>query len=65
MLDDKFTTMLMSMIKIFPIFPIFIRGKTAFYPIHVSDMCEIIENIILNQIKKISIECIGPEKNNV
>jgi|TARA_B100001540_G_C15782355_1_gene631621 uncharacterized protein YbjT (DUF2867 family) len=60
--DDKFTTMLMSMMKILPIFPIYYEGKTVFYPIHVSDMCEIIENIIIKNLKKISIECIGPEK---
>ena len=60
--DDKFTTMLMSMLKLFPIFPIYYQGKTNFYPIHVSDICEIIENIISNEIIAETIECIGPEK---
>ena len=60
--DDKFTTMLMSMLKLLPIFPIYYQGKTNFYPIHVSDMCEIIDNIISNEIKSETIECIGPEK---
>ncbi len=60
--DDKFTTMLMSMLKLFPIFPIYYKGKTNFYPIHVSDICEIIENIISNEIRSETIECIGPEK---
>ena len=60
--DDKFTTMLMSMLKLLPIFPIYYQGKTNFYPIHVSDICEIIDNIISNEIKSETIECIGPEK---
>tara|TARA_B100001250_G_C19807180_1_gene793937 strand:+ start:1921 stop:2877 length:957 start_codon:yes stop_codon:yes gene_type:complete len=60
--DDKFSTMLMSMLKLFPIFPIYYQGRTNFYPIHVSDICEIIENIISNELKSETIECIGPEK---
>lgn len=60
--DDKFTTMLMSMLKLFPLFPIYYEGKTIFHPIHVSDMCEIIENVILNETNSEIIECIGPEK---
>ena len=60
--DDKFTTMLMSMLKLFPLFPIYYEGKTIFHPIHVSDICEIIENVILNEVNSKTIECIGPEK---
>ena len=60
--DDNFSTMLMSMLKLMPFFPIYYHGKTIFYPIHVTDMCEIIENIIINETKKETIECIGPEK---
>lgn len=60
--DDKFTTMLMTMLKLFPIFPIYYQGKTTFHPIHVTDMCEIIENVILSKIKGETIECIGPEE---
>ncbi len=60
--NDKFTTMLMSMLKFLPVFPIYYNGKTAFYPIHVTDMCEIIENIILKESICETIECIGPEK---
>ncbi len=60
--DDKFTTMLMSLLKLSPIFPLYYEGKTSFYPIHVVDICEIIENIISNQLTSETIECIGPEK---
>jgi len=60
--DDKFTTMLMSMLKLFPLFPIYYKGKTIFHPIHVSDMCEIIEHVILNEVNSEIIECIGPEE---
>tara|TARA_Y100000590_G_scaffold464687_1_gene634757 strand:- start:1472 stop:2434 length:963 start_codon:yes stop_codon:yes gene_type:complete len=60
-IDDKFTTKLMSMLKLLPIFPIYYEGKTIFYPIHVTDMCEIIEKVIENDYKSQTIECIGPE----
>ena len=60
--DDKFTTMLLSFIKYLPIFPIYYQGKTEFYPIHVTDVCEIIEKVVIKEIKKETIECIGPEK---
>ena len=60
--DDKFSTMLLSMLKLLPVFPLYYKGKTIFYPIHVSDICEIIEKVILKEIKGETIECIGPEK---
>ena len=60
--DDKFTTMLFNILKLSPIFPIYYNGKTVFHPIHVTDMCEIIENVIQTEIKEETIECIGPEK---
>ena len=60
--DDKFTTMLFKILKLFPIFPLYYKGKTIFYPIHVTDMCEIIEKVILNESNEEIIECIGPEK---
>ena len=60
--DDKFTTMLMSMLKLLPIFPLYYEGKTIFHPIHVTDMCEIIEKVILNEYTSQTIECVGPEK---
>ena len=60
--DDKFTTMLMSMLKFMPAFPLYYEGKTIFYPIHVTDMCEVIENVILKELQGETIESIGPEK---
>ena len=60
--DDKFSTKLMKILKFLPIFPIYYNGKTLFHPIHVTDMCEIIEKVIINNYKSQTIECIGPEK---
>ena len=60
--DDSFTTFLLSMLKLVPAFPLYYEGKTVFYPIHVSDICEIIEKVISNKIKNKTIECVGPEK---
>lgn len=60
--DDNFSTMLFKILRLLPIFPIYYGGKTVFYPIHVTDICEIIEKIIIKEIKSETIECIGPEK---
>ena len=60
--DDKFTTMLLNMLNLMPIFPLYYEGKTIFYPLHVTDMCEIIEKVIVNEYKAETIECVGPEK---
>ena len=45
-----------------PAFPLYYKGKTIFHPIFVTDMCEIIENVILKELKDQTIECVGPEK---
>jgi len=60
--DDKFTTNFMTMLSRLPLMPLFYNGKTKFAPIHVSDLTEIIFQIILRGIKNESIECIGPEE---
>ncbi len=62
--DDNFTTLLFKMLSYLPVFPIYYEGKTSFCPIHVTDMCEIIENVILKDYKGKIIECVGPEKIN-
>ena len=60
--DDSFSTLLLSLLKYFPVFPLYYNGRTIFYPIHVSDICEIIEKVVLEDIKGETIECVGPEK---
>ena len=49
----------MTLLNRMPIFPIF--GNPKFVPIHVSDLVEIIYQVILKEIKSTTIECIGPE----
>ena len=60
--DDKFTTSFMTLLNRFPIFPLYYNGSTLFRPIHVSDMTEIIYQVITRGIKSKTIECIGPEE---
>ena len=60
--DDNFTTNFMTMLNRLPFFPLYYNGKTKFSPIHCSDMTDIIEYIISNNIYSRIIECIGPEK---
>ncbi len=60
--EDSFTTNFMTMLNLLPIFPLYYRGKTIFTPIHCSDLTKIIFEIINNDIKNVTIDCIGPEK---
>ncbi len=59
--DDNFTTKFMSLLSILPVMPLYYGGKTKFKPIHVSDLTEIIFQIIKKKIYSETIECIGPE----
>ena len=59
--DDNFTTNIMSLINWLPIFPLYHNGKTKFAPIHVSDLTEIIFEIVERKLNGEIIECVGPE----
>ena len=60
--DDNFTTNLMTLLSLLPVFPLYYYGKTKFSPIHVSDFCEIITNIIDKNVSDQIIQCVGPEE---
>ena len=60
--DDNFTTNLMTLLNLLPVFPLYYSGKTKFSPIHVSDFCEIILKVIEENISDKIIECVGPEE---
>ena len=60
--DDNFTTQLMTMLRLLPIFPIYYSGKTIFRPIHCSDLTNSITKIITDDIKENIIEFAGPEE---
>ena len=59
--DDNFTTNFMSLLSILPVMPLYYGGKTKFTPIHVSDLANIIFEIVKKKITGETIECIGPE----
>ena len=59
--DDKFTTRFMSLLSMLPIMPLYYNGKTKFSPIHVTDLVEIIFNLIESKEDNLVLECIGPE----
>ena len=59
--DDNFTTNFMSLLSILPIMPLYYSGNTKFTPIHVSDLTDIIFQIIERKIYGETIECVGPE----
>ena len=59
--DDNFTTNLMTLLNRMPFFPIYYNGDTKFAPIHVSDLTDIIYQVIDKKINSTTIECIGNE----
>ena len=60
--DDNFTTQLMTLMGLMPIFPIYYNGKTKFRPIFCSDLTNSITKIITDDIKENIIEFVGPEE---
>ncbi len=63
--DDNFTTMLMGLLNLSPIFPLYYGGKTKFMPLHCIDLCNLILDLIennINDIKNKTIEVVGPEE---
>ncbi len=60
--NDNFTTQLMTLLGLLPIFPIYYNGKTKFRPIHCSDLTNSITKIITDDIKENIIEFVGPEE---
>ena len=59
--DDNFTTSLMTLLSRMPIMPLYYNGNTKFTPIHVTDLAEIIFEVVQKKIVGETIECIGPE----
>jgi len=59
--DDNFTTNLMSLLSLLPMMPLYYNGKTKFTPIHVSDLANIIFEVVEKKIIGDTIECVGPE----
>ena len=59
--DDNFTTNFMKLLSILPVMPLYYSGKTKFTPIHVSDLTDIIFEVVQKKISGTTIECVGPE----
>ena len=59
--DDNFTTNFMKLLSILPVMPLYYSGKTKFTPIHVSDLSDIIFEVVQKKISGTTIECVGPE----
>ena len=60
--NDNFTTQLMTLLGLLPIFPIYYNGKTKFRPIYCSDLTNSITKIITDDIRENVIEFVGPEE---
>ena len=61
-IDDNFTTNFMTLLNLSPIFPLYYNGATLFRPIYISDLIEVIYQVIIRNIKGETIECIGLEE---
>ncbi len=59
--DDNFTTRFMSLLSMLPIMPLYYNGNTKFSPIHVTDLVDVIFNLIESKEDNLVLECIGPE----
>jgi len=59
--DDKFTTNFMTLLSRLPFMPLYYNGLTKFKPIHVTDLVEILYQIIDGKHKQLILECVGPE----
>ena len=59
--DDKFSTKFMSLLSVLPVMPLYYNGRTKFSPIHVSDLVNIIYNIIESKNESLVLECVGQE----
>ena len=59
--DDNFTTNFMSLLSFLPVMPLYYGGKTKFTPIHVSDLANVIFEIVQKKIVGETIECVGPQ----
>ena len=59
--DDNFTTNFMSLLSVLPVMPLYYGGKTKFTPIHVSDLTNIIFELVQKKIVGETIECVGPQ----
>ena len=60
--DDNFTTQLMTLLRLLPVFPIYYNGRTKFRPIHCSDLANSITKILTDDIRENIIEFAGPEE---
>ena len=59
--DDKFTTKFMSLLSALPVMPLYYKGLTKFCPMHVSDLVDILFEMIIGKNQNLVLECIGPE----
>ncbi len=57
--DDNFSTRFLSLLSLFPAFPIFENPK--FSPIHCKDLAEIIVGLVDKNVGSEIIECVGPQ----
>ena len=60
--DDKFSTNFMTLLSRLPFMPIYYFGRTKFAPIHVSELTDIIFDIIQKKKNNLTLECVGPEQ---
>ena len=59
--DDNFTTNFMTLLNRLPFMPLYYEGKTKFTPIHVTDLAQIIFDVVHGKVNEQTIECVGPE----
>ena len=60
--DDNFTTRLLTLLSLLPIFPIYYKGETKYSPIHASEVAELIFFVISEKIIQILLKSINKKR---
>ena len=61
-IDDNFSTNFMSLLSRLPLMPLYYNGNTKFSPIHVTDLVDIIFDMVELKYTNLILECVGPEE---
>ena len=62
--DDNFTTNFMTLLSRLPVIPLYYNGQTKFRPIHVSDLTNILHELLNENFNNLTVECVGPQTLN-
>ena len=54
----------MTLLSRLPVIPLYYNGQTKFRPIHVSDLTNILHELLNENFNNLTVECVGPQTLN-